>query len=404
MLTEAAIRAAKPREKAYKLTDGNGLHLHVDPRGGRWWRFRYRYQGREKMISLGTYPDTPLKLARERTTDARKLLAKKTDPAAERRAEKAAQQDTLAALAEEYFKLQSAKLSSITLRAARDRFAKWILPGLGKRSISSITAKDLLASLRRVEERGKVETTHRVKGIFSRIVRYAIATGRAERDVSADLRGALAPKVTENHAGITEPAKVGALLRAIDGFQGQPATMAALKLAPLLFVRPGELRAARWSEFDLDGEEPTWRIAAERMKMREEHIVPLPSQAVAILQDLRALTGAGGLCFPGLRSRSRPISENTLNAALRRLGFNGDEQTGHGFRSMASTLLNEQGFAPDVIELQLAHAERNKVRAAYNKAKRLAERRVMMQAWADYLEGLKVSANVVALKRRGSAA
>jgi integrase len=179
--------------------------------------------------------------------------------------------------------------------------------------------------------------------------------------------------------------------------------MAALKLAPLLFVRPRELRAARWVEFDLDGDEPTWRIAAERMKMREEHIVPLPSQAVAILQDLRALTGAGDLCFPGLRSRSRPISENTLNAALRRLGFNGDEQTGHGFRSMASTLLNEQGFSPDVIEMQLAHAERNKVRAAYNKAKRLAERRKMMQAWADYLDGLKVGASVVPIRQQARA-
>lgn len=404
MLTESTIRAARPKDRPYKLSDGRGLHLVVDPRGGRYWRLRYRYRGKEQMLSLGVFPDVPLKLARERREETRRLVASGTDPSAARKAEKAVRADTLEVVAEDYFAKQAKAVEPVTLQAAKERLAKWVLPALGKTPIASITAPDLLACLRRIEAGGKHETAHRVKGIFSRIARYAISAGlgHLQHDVSADLRGAIAPKVTENHAAITDPAKVGALLRAIDAFQGQPATVAALKLAPLLFVRPGELRAARWCEFDLDSEEPTWRITAERMKMREEHIVPLSSQALAILRDLYALTGTGELCFPGLRSRSRPMSENTITAALRRMGYGSDEQSGHGFRSMASTLLNEQGFPPDVIELQLAHAERNKVRAAYNKAKRIAERRMMMQAWADYLDGLKAGGNIVSIRKTRS--
>ncbi len=273
----------------------------------------------------------------------------------------------------------------------------FLLRDLGTKPIATITAAQLLAVLRKIEAAGNHETAHRAKQRFGEVARYAIATGRAERDVSADLRGALAPVVTTSHASITDPARVGELLRAIDGYVGQPATAAALKLAPLVFVRPGELRAADWSEFDLDSAE--WRIPAARMKVKEQHLVPLADQAVAIIAELHAITGPKGLLFPSLRSPLRPISNNTLNAALRRLGYSGEEMVAHGFRSMASTLLNEQGFPPDIIELQLAHVERNKVRAAYNRAQRLAERRKMMQAWADYLDGLRAGgAKVVPIR------
>jgi integrase len=267
--------------------------------------------------------------------------------------------------------------------------ARMVFERIGKRPIREITAPELLSALRKIESRGHHETAHRAKQKCGRVFRYAIVTGRADRDITADLRGALVPVVSKNHASLTDPAEVGALLRAIDGYEGQPITAAALKLAPLVFVRPGELRGARWPEFDLDNAE--WRIPAERMKMGEQHIVPLARQAVAILRELRELTGGGlgELVFPSLLSLDRPMSNNTVNTALRRLGYTKEQMTGHGFRSMASTLLNEQGYSPDVIELQLAHAERNKVRAAYNKAQRLAERRKMMQAWADYLDGLR---------------
>ena len=253
--------------------------------------------------------------------------------------------------------------------------------------MNAITAQELLAALRRIEARGKHETAHRVRALAGRVLRFAVATGRAAHDVAADLKDALAPVKSRNFASVTDPVRVGQLVRAIDGYDGQPMTALALKLAPLVFVRPGELWGAEWSEFDLENAE--WRIPGSRMKMGELHIVPLSVQAVTILRELQVLTGTLRLVFPSLLSLDRPMSENTINAALRRLGYSGDEQTGHGFRSMASTLLNEQGFPPDVIELQLAHSERNKVRAAYNRAQRLAERREMMQRWADYLDGLR---------------
>jgi integrase len=256
-----------------------------------------------------------------------------------------------------------------------------------------VTPPELLAALGKIEARGNHESAQRAKQKCGQIFRYAIATGRAERDISADLRGALVPVIARNHASLTRPADVGSLLRAIDGYEGQPITAAALKLAPLVFVRPGELRGARWTEFDLDGAE--WRIPGERMRMKEQHIVPLAHQAVTILRELHALTGWGEYVFPSLLTLERPMSNNTVNTALRRLGYTKEQMTGHGFRSMASTLLNEQGFHPDLIELQLAHVERNKVRAAYNKAQRLAERRKMMQAWSDYLDQLRQGGTVV---------
>ncbi|WP_129649535.1 tyrosine-type recombinase/integrase [Peristeroidobacter agariperforans] len=396
-LTDSAIRSLKPPEKACKLFDGGGLYLLVKPNGARLWRMKYRVDGREKLISFGQYPDVPLKSARERRDEARRLIAARVDPSAKRKAERAATSDTFEAIAREYLELKSKNLSARTFAKKLGRFEAFAFPFIGKLPITSIAAPQLLAALRRIEERGNHETAHRVRAECGEVFRYAIATGRAERDPTGDLRGALAPVVVRNHAAITEPMKIGQLVRAIYGYQGQPATEYALKLLPLVFVRPGELRAAEWSEFDLETAE--WRIPGSRMKMREPHIVPLARQAVALLRDLQPLTAAGRYLFPSLRGGDRPISNNTLNASLRRLGYTGDEMVSHGFRSMASTCLNEQGWHPDLIELQLAHAERNKVRAAYNRATRLAERRKMMQAWADYLDALRTGAEVIAFRR-----
>ena len=334
-----------------------------------------------------------MKRAREKRDDARRLVADGIDPSAKRQAEKAAQSDTFEAIAREWLDAQNKRLAPVTLAKAG-----WLLdflyPDIGHRPIREVAASDVLAALRKIEARGHHESTHRAKQKCGQIFRYAVATGRADRDVTADLRGALAAVDSRNHASIKEPSKIGALLRAIDDYDGEQVTAAALKIAALTFVRPGELRGAEWSEFDLGGGE--WRIPGERMKMGEQHIVPLSDQAVAILGQLRALTGSGRYVFPSVPTRDRPMSENTVNAALRRLGYRNDEMTGHGFRSMASTCLNEQGWHPDLIELQLAHAERNKIRAAYNKAQRLAERRKMMQVWAD---GLRSGGNVVSIKR-----
>jgi integrase len=396
-LTDVTIRAAKPKEKAYKLFDERGLFLLVKPNGARLWRFKYSHGGREKLISLGDYQDVTLKRARDKRDEARRLLADGVDPSAQRQEQRAALGDTLTGIAEEFFERQAKKLAATTVDKDLQRLRTYILPSLGRRPIRSITAPELLLALRRIEARGTHETAHRTRSAVGRVMRYAIATGRAERDVAADLRGALTPVTETHHAAVTEPKRIAELLRAIDGYVGQPATAYALKLAPLVFVRPGELRGAEWSEFDLEAKEPEWRIRAERMKMGQEHIVPLSTQAVELLRDLHALTGDGLYLFPGLRSASRPISNNTLNAALRRIGFSQDEHTAHGFRSMASTRLNEMGFPPDVIELQLAHAERDEVRRAYNRATRLAERRRMMQAWADYLDELKAGAKVIPL-------
>lgn len=396
-LTELQIRSAKAAEKPIKLFDSGGLYLLVNPNGGRWWRLKYRYGGKERGISLGVYPTVSLKLARGNRDEARRLIAQGVDPSAQRKASKLSRHETFRVIAEEWLALHAKKLAPVTFNKARWMISEFVYPRLGSRPIDEITPPDLLAALRAIESRGKHETAHRTKQRVGQIFRYAIATGRAARDIAADLRGALAPVITKNHAAITEPTAIGQLLRAIDGYTGQPVTHAALKLAPLVFVRPGELRQAEWSEINLDAAE--WRIPAQRMKMRELHIVPLSKPAVEILNELRPLTGRGRYVFPSVRTGDRPISENTINAALRRLGYSNDEMTGHGFRAMASTCLNEQGWHPDVIELQLAHAERNKVRAAYNRATRLAERRKMMQAWAEYLDALRSGAHVLPFRR-----
>lgn len=389
-LTDPTIRNAKADTKPVKLFDGAGLFLLVTPAGGKWWRFKYRFGGKEKLLSLGTYPQVSLKEAREKRDDAKKLLRNHIDPSLERQAVKIAEsgQGSFEAVAREWFKKMSTVWVPRHAETIIRRLESHIFPQLGQNPINEVTAPELLAMLRKLEAQGTVETAHRVKQICGQVFRYAIATGRAERDPAADLRGALTPAKPKRMASITDPKGAAGLLRAIDGYQGSFVTASALKLAPLVFVRPGELRQAEWSEIDLEAAE--WRIPADKMKMKSPHIVPLSRQAITILREIHQLTGNGKYVFPSLRTGSRPMSNNTVNAALRRMGFSKEEMTGHGFRSMASTLLNEQGWNRDAIERQLAHAERNKVRAAYNFAEFLPDRRKMMQSWANYLDSLKV--------------
>lgn len=402
-LSDTAIRNAKPTDKPQKLADGGGLYLLLNPNGSRWWRLKYRAGGKEKLLSLGTYPDTGLKDARDKRDAARKLLGAGIDPGEQRKVVKAAGEEraanSFAVIAAEWLALQKPRMAAATLEKAQWTFDELVNPWIGSRPITAIDAPELLKLLRRIEERGAHETAHRTKQRCGQVFRYAISTGRAKHDPTADLRGALAPVVSTSRAAITDPAKVGDLLRAIGTYQGSLVTKCALRLAPLVFVRPGELRKAEWSEIDLGAAQ--WRIPAARMKMREEHIVPLALQAVAILRELHALTGRGQYVFPSYRGAARTMSENTVNAALRYMGFDKDTMTGHGFRALASTRLNEMGWAPDVIERQLAHAERNKVRAAYNRAQYLDERTRMMQAWADYLDGLRAGGKVIAFRSTG---
>lgn len=399
MLTVPKLRALKPKAKLYRVTDELGLAVEVQPNGSRYWRFRYRFAGKQKMMSLGTFPNTSLAEARAKRDDARKLLDNGTDPSAQRQLDKLtarmAEVTAFEPVAREWLAGRG-KLAKATREKLEWMLGTHAYPYLGKRPIGEIAAPELLAVLRRVESRGKLETAQRLKQTCGQVFRYAVATGRAERDPSADLRGALQTTKTRHHASITDPAKVGELMRAIDGFQGQFVTACALKLAPLVFVRPGELRRAEWAEIDLDA--AIWRIPAEKMKMREPHLVPLSEQAVAILRELEPVTGSGGYVFPGIRSTRKPMSENTINAALRRLGYGSDEMTGHGFRSMASTLLHEQGWPSNIIERQLSHGERDKVKAAYNYATHMPERQKMMQQWADYLDTLTAGRNVVPLR------
>jgi integrase len=343
---------------------------------------------REVALLLDTYgeranptgPITSLKRAREKRDDARRNVADGVDPSAKRRTEHDAETNTFVAVADEWLLTKKNALTPATWERDHRQLHKWVVPYLGNKPISSIEAPDLLEVLKRIEAKGVIDTAHRTREVCGRVFRYAIATGRAKHDVAADLVGALAPRTTQHHAAITDPVKVGELLRAIDGYDGQPTTAAALRLAPYVFVRPTELRAAEWSEITLDGAQPEWSIPVELMKMREAHIVPLARQSVNILRGLQPITGRQRYVFPAIGGGGRPLSENTLNGGIRRLGYSREEMTAHGFRTLASTLLNEQGVHPDLIELQLAHAERNTVRAAYNRAQRLGERRAMMQS------------------------
>ncbi len=399
-LTDASIRSAKPSEKPYKRAAGGGLYLLINPNGSRWWRFKYRLGGKERLLSLGVYPDVSLKQAREKRDEARRQLANGIDPSVKRKAEKVAQADSFEAVAREWFAKFSTNWADSHSSKVLRRLEADVFPWLGSRPVGQITPPELLVCLRRVEGRGALDTAHRVHQNCGQIFRYAVATGRAERDPAADLRGALPPPAGGHFASITEPVRIGELLRAMDGYEGTLAARCALRLAPLVFVRPGELRKAEWSEFDLDVAE--WRIPPERMKARVLHIVPLSQQAVAILRELQPATGSGTYVFPSVRTSARPISDNTLNAALRHLGYTTDDMTAHGFRSMASTLLNEQGWHRDAIERQLAHGERDEVRAAYNYAEYLPERRKMMQSWSDYLDALRTGANVVPLHNKAA--
>lgn len=391
-LTNATIKAAKPQTKPYKLADEKGMYLEVAPSGGKWWRLKYRFEGKEKRISLGTYPDVGLKEAREKREEARKLLAAGIDPGESRKAQKAAGTgdglNSFEVVAREWFSRQRATWVDSHADKILSRMERDLFPWLGKRPIASISAPELLTTLRRIEERGAVETAHRALQNCGQIFRYAIVTGRAERDPTPALRGALQPVKETHYPAVTDPKKIGDLLRAMDDYEGTFVTKCALRLAPLVFVRPGELRKAEWSEISLDAAQ--WNIPAARMKMREPHLVPLSTQAVAILRELYALTGRGRYVFPGVRSNDRPMSDNTILGALRRMGFGKEEMTGHGFRAMSRTVLDEVlHVRPDYIEHQLAHSVRDPNGRAYNRTAHLAERTKMMQMWADYLDGLK---------------
>lgn len=408
LITDVALRKAKPQDKPYKIAVGNGLYLLVNPIGSKLWRWKYRVAGKEKLLALGSYPVVSLQDARQRHEEARRLLAQGQDPSELRRAEKAARvhaeavaSDTFERVARDWMAYREAKGDTAETTAAKDRWRleAYLFPHIGQRPITEITAIELRDVLRKAEEAGKRETASRAKITAGQVFRWAVLEGRTHSDITSSLRRLFTTPKPTHRATITDPKKIGELLRAIEGFSGQPVTQAALKLAPLVFVRPGELRKAEWSEFDLDA--AMWRIPAERMKMKAPHLVPLSSQAVEILRGLHGLTGHGHYVFPGVRTASRPMSENTVNAALRRLGYATDEMTGHGFRSMAATRLNEMGWNADAIERQLAHAESNKVRGAYTHAAQyLDERKRMMQAWADYLAGLKAGGKVVPIKRK----
>jgi integrase len=401
MLTERTIRNFKPQSKTKRLFDSGGLYLEVSPTGSKWWRLKYRYGDKEKRLALGVFPRVTLKEARAGRDDARKMLDKGEDPGQARKVEKAARNelnaDSFEGVAREWHGKFSPGWAPSHASKLLRRLEIDIFPWLGSRPIRQITAPELLSVVRRVEARGALDTARRALLNSGQVFRYAVATGRADRDPSGDLKGALPPPKEKHYASIKEPKAVGALLRAIEGYRGHNVSRCALKLAPLTFVRPGELRRAEWTEFDLEKGE--WRIAGEKMKSRVPHVVPLSRQALDVLRELQPLTGSGRYVFPGLRGRDRAMSENTVNAALRRMGYRKDEMTGHGFRAMASTILNEQGWHRDAIERQLAHGERDAVRAAYNYAEHLPERRKMMQAWADYLDSLRVGDNVVPIKR-----
>lgn len=389
-LTHAKISNAKPRNKSYKLSDERGLFLHVSPNGSKYWRFKYRFGGKEKLLAIGVFPEVSLAEARNKRDNARKLLADSTDPGVvkqiNKRAALLAAENSFELIAREWYAKYSVKwVPSHGERIIR-RLERDIFPWLGKRPVAEISALELLTILRRIENRGAIETAHRALQNCGQVFRYAIATGRAERDLSSDLRGALQPVVNRHHATITDPNQIGNLLNNIENYEGSFISKCALKLAPLVFVRPGELRKAEWSEINFENAE--WRIPASKMKMRSVHIVPLSTKAISILKEIYPLTGDGKYVFPGIVAKNRPMSDNAILSALRRLGYSKDEMTGHGFRSMASTLLNEQGWNRDAIERQLAHAERDSVRAAYNYAEHLPERRKMMQHWADYLDSL----------------
>jgi len=401
-LTDMKVLKAKSQGKQVTLFDGGGLYLLVTPSGGKLWRFKYRFEGTEKLLALGPYPEISLVEARARRDEARRQIAHGIDPAGVRKAMKQAETvetETFEVIAREWHTKFTPTWSTTHAATMMARMERDLFPWIGSRPIKEIKAPELLTLLRRVESRGALETAHRIRTIAGQVLRYAVATGRAERDCSGDLKGALPQPGEHHHAAITDPKEVAPLLRAIDGYQGGFVVKCALRLAPMFFVRPGELRQAEWAEIDLD--EGAWNIPAHKMKMKQPHIVPLCAQAVAILTELKQFTGASRYVFPSGRSFARSMSNNTVNAALRRMGYDKDTMTGHGFRAMARTILDEVlQVRPDYIEHQLAHAVRDPNGRAYNRTAHLEGRREMMQTWADYLDGLKKGAQVLPLHRK----
>lgn len=401
MLSDTMIRKAKPSDKPLKMADEKGMFLYVTTAGGKLWRLKYRFNGKEKLLSMGVYPDISLKDARARRDEARKLLANGVDPSVNRKIQKAARVERAAnsfeVIAREWFSKYSPGWSASHSERTLKRLENDVFPWVGGRPIAEITASEILAVLRRIEGRGTLDTAHRAHQNCSQVFRYAVATGRAVHDPTPDLRGALPAAIGGHFAAITEPTEVGALLRAIDGFKGTFIVQCALKLAPMLFVRPGELRQACWQEFDLDKAE--WKYLVSKTKT--DHLVPLASQAVNILRELRALSGHSEFVFPGARSNGRAMSDAAVNAALRRMGYDTrTEITGHGFRAMARTILHQEiGIAPEIIEHQLAHRVPDALGTAYNRTKFIKERKAMMQQWADYLDKLKAGADVIPIHK-----
>jgi integrase len=387
-LKDIQVKALKPKKKQYKAYDSGGLFLIVTPKGGKWWRLKYRFDGKEKTLSLGTYPLISLKEARIKRDEAKKLLLEGVDPSDNKKAKKAAREESSAnsfeVVAREWI-TKTGNSESHNHRVLR-RLEKDIFPWLGGKPIEEVTPPDLLKAARRIEDRGTIETAHRVLASCGQVFRYAIATGRATSDPSRDLRGALLPVQKQHLAAIIEPKEVAKLLQMIDDYEGSLIVRCALKLAPLVFVRPGELRQAKWEDFNFETKE--WRFLAS--KTHTPHIVPLCKQAIEVLEEIKPLTEIGEYVFPSERTRTRPMSNNTLNAAMRRMGIKKDEMTAHGFRAMARTLLDEVlKFPADIIEHQLAHTVRGPLGRAYNRTTHLEARKEMMQVWADYLDKLK---------------
>lgn len=407
-LTDIAIRNAKAGAKPFKMTDGQGMFLLVTPAGGKLWRLKYRIDGREKLLALGTYPEISLSDARKRREDARAMIAQGKDPSREKQRDKVRSRiqaaDTFSAIAEEYCskRKRDGEKGWSPATAVRSEYLLSLLNGsIGRLPIAEIEPADVLSAVRRIEGRGKLESARRTLQLASAVFRYAVATARLRSDPTRDLRGALtAPKVS-HYGAITDPKGVGELLRTIDGYEGLGLTKLALQIAPHVFVRPGELRHAEWSELQL--EEALWVIPAGKMKMRRAHHVPLSRQAVALFRELYSITGPNGFVFPSIRTRTRPMSENTLNGGLRRLGYTSEQMTAHGFRAMASTLLNESGkWHPDAIERALAHGDSDKVRAAYHRGAHWNERVLMAQWWSDYLDQLRKGADIIQLPNQGA--
>ncbi len=413
--SDISIRTAKPKNKTYRISDGGGLYMLVRPDGAKWWRLDYTFEGKRKTLSLGVYDRVTLKRARVKADQAWHLIDKDLDPSEQRKAKKEQQAAKLErdrcikrgepvagsfeAVARQWHARRSLKLSENHAARVMKQMEKDVFPWLGAKPAWSIEAPEVLEVLRRIESRGAIETTHRIKANISRVFSFAISEGAAKRNPCQDIKSddVLLPVVHKSMATITDPKRVGELLRAIAGYQGSFITRCALQLAPYVFVRPGELRHAEWREIDLEAAE--WRIPAHKMKMKVKHIVPLSAQAVSVLREIQSLTGTGYYVFPSVRTDSRPMSENTVNAALRRMGYEKTDICGHGFRAMASTMLHEQGWKSDVIERQLAHREGNKVKAAYNHAQHLPERKRMMQQWADYLDSLRDGAQIIPFKQ-----